>query len=229
MGRLVYMHSHMWWRCDHTRAAADSGVVEALRTGRASLHGVHVSRAVGAQELHEHAVCAAACVLEADLSAGMYKYILRYHYCESQCRRKLKPRLVMGLQTAPFVFVKDLWSLNKADETAPNYSILDDLEGFRNSIDEMFHFKLLWPKQNSAAGMPQFQQEWKQSSNPVLTVQGGVSGYKPLGLSSSGYDFGGLEYNNHYSLLDGSSAPLFFTEISGHANGECRRACPIFF
>ena len=104
-------------------------------------------------------------------------------------------------QTAGFYQSKDAWRLhNEDDPTNDNYSILENLEDYRDD-DGKLHFKLVWPQSSTYTG----NQEWKQTSNPVSATSGGVSGYEAIDINYTSQMWGGLEYNTGgSSLLDGS-------------------------
>jgi hypothetical protein len=70
-------------------------------------------------------------------------------------------------------------SLNTHDPSNDNYSILDQLESFRNPTDNKFTLEIRWP-QSTTATDPQI---WKQTSNPMLVSSGGVDGYEVCKLS----------------------------------------------
>lgn len=100
-------------------------------------------------------------------------------------------------QTAGFWFSPSMLSLNKLNPEAPNYSILDELEGYRGA-DGAFEFKLVWPDQSNT---------WLQQSNPS-TTPGLPVGYAPGRIMHGDSWWGGLEKNpGGESLLDGSVLP----------------------
>ena len=45
---------------------------------------------------------------------------------------------------------------------------------------------------------------WKQTSNPVTTTGGGVTGYEAVNVTHTENKWGGLEFNGNECLLDGS-------------------------
>ena len=65
-------------------------------------------------------------------------------------------------------------SLNAHDPSNDNYSILDQLERFRDPLDDKFTLMIRWPQSTIATG-PQI---WKQTSNPVFASSRGVDGYE---------------------------------------------------
>eukprot|EP00439_Symbiodinium_sp_Y106_P023814 s379_g2.t3 len=109
------------------------------------------------------------------------------------------PWQIVFRQTTPFVFEKTplQWTLNEADPTASNFSILGDLENFR--VGGAFYFKLCWPVENYTC------QVWTQTSNPVTTTDGSVNGYAAIDVPYTEQFWGGLHYNGNNALLDGSS------------------------
>jgi len=97
-------------------------------------------------------------------------------------------------QTVPYYYTKGQWSLNPTDPANNNYAILDTLA----SLKGPYQFKLRWPTAGS-------QNIWKQTSNPVTTTNGTVSGYSPIQVNHTDQGWGGLKYNTYGEcLLDGS-------------------------
>jgi len=101
-------------------------------------------------------------------------------------------------QTFPTMFKRSEWSKNSNNPSSDNFAILDQLENFRNG-DGVFEFKLTWPGSNYQDYI------WKQRSNPVTKTSRGADGYEPVSVPSNSNHWGGLEYNNHVTLLDGSA------------------------
>ena len=76
-------------------------------------------------------------------------------------------------QTAPTLMTQaEARRINPDNSANDNYSILDTLEGFRES-DGKFTLKLVWP---GHAGTN--SQSWRQTSNPVFATSRGVVGYE---------------------------------------------------
>merc|ERR1712106_555504 len=67
------------------------------------------------------------------------------------------------------------WYKNTHNVDAQLYSRLGDLERFRGS-DGAFHLYLFYPELGIG-------NEWKQTSNPVLTRGPGVAGYQAINIS----------------------------------------------
>ena len=96
----------------------------------------------------------------------------------------------------------DQWSLNPNDPTASQYSILDELEAYRE--DGKLTFKMKWP--NLGGDEKKTTNVWSQTSNPVLpaTKKCTVEGYKKIAVAFSSKGWYGLERCSDYSLLDGA-------------------------
>mmetsp|Transcript_29969 Transcript_29969/g.26486 ORF Transcript_29969/g.26486 Transcript_29969/m.26486 type:complete len:145 (+) Transcript_29969:70-504(+) len=95
-------------------------------------------------------------------------------------------------------WTKDVISRNSEDPSAPNYSILDRLDKFRDSKDKTFEFKLFWPNNPNL-----HCQHWKQKSNP--TKKSDVTGYIALSIKHTENQWDGLKWNGKYCLIAGSS------------------------
>jgi len=96
-------------------------------------------------------------------------------------------------QTVPYYYSKNQWSLNPTDPSNNNFAILDTLANYTT-----YEFKLRWPTAAS-------QNIWKQTSNPVTTTNGTVTGYVPVQVAHTDNGWGGLKYNTYGEcLLDGS-------------------------
>merc|ERR1712098_527822 len=109
-------------------------------------------------------------------------------------------------QTYPFQFSKaDDWaqakSYNAEDESADNFSILGDLENFRNLDDDKFTLKLQYPESRLHGREVNI---WKQTTNPVTATKGGVEGYESISTPWTGKNWGGLEKSGGRAFLDGS-------------------------
>ncbi|CAE7547273.1 ADS3, partial [Symbiodinium pilosum] len=100
-------------------------------------------------------------------------------------------------QTVPYFFSADEWSKNPTDPESDNFAILDQLEDFR--VNGALYFRQSWPT------LGEEDQIWKQTSNPVTSTDGSVTGYEPISIASTGQFWGGLQYNGNQALLDGSS------------------------
>merc|ERR1711981_201800 len=100
-------------------------------------------------------------------------------------------------------FVKDEWRTSETDPDGDKYAILDELESCRSSSGG-FTMKLSWPESDLEDII------WTQTSNPVTTTSGGVEGYDCVCSECScpytSQYWGGLEYNNANTLLDGSAS-----------------------
>merc|ERR1712151_1449900 len=97
------------------------------------------------------------------------------------------------------------------------YAILDELESCR-SASGAFTMKLSWPESDLQ------DQTWTQTSNPVTKTSGGVDGYacscSECSCPYSSQYWGGLEYNNQLTLLDGSvSHSNWFYGVGGISGG----------
>ena len=129
-------------------------------------------------------------------------------------------------QTVPTLLTEaEARRINPGDSDNDNYSILDTLEGFRES-DGKFTLKLVWPERTGTNS-----QSWRQTTNPVFGTSGGVDGYEVRcrvtlpradGRRRPSYEFhlfllqaldapftlnswGGLEYSTRVeAFLDGS-------------------------
>jgi hypothetical protein len=109
--------------------------------------------------------------------------------------------ILLFRQTYPNFFRTGQWSLNADNPNSDNYSILDKLESYRSSDGDLY-FKLFWPRYPG----PSYN-IWKQTSNPVTTTNGTVSGYAAIQVNHTDQGWGGLRYNRHgQCLLDGSVA-----------------------
>ena len=91
------------------------------------------------------------------------------------------------------------WSLNPDDPSNDMFATLDKLENLRSKQTGGFTFKIQWPDVDGTETM-----HWKQTSNPVTTVAGGVVGYEAINVTHTQNGWGGLEYNGQECLLDGS-------------------------
>ena len=92
---------------------------------------------------------------------------------------------------------KGEWSRNTNNPKADNFSVLDQLEKYRQA-DGKFTFQMRWPKSGE-------QNTWRQKTNPVTRTEGGVDGYQAIQISHTDNRWGGLEHNTESSsLLDGS-------------------------
>ena len=122
--------------------------------------------------------------------------------CVSQCDGGVKPsptfRKVFyhNSKYGFFANKKDALKKNADDETQPLYSILGDLEDFRNS-DGKFHFKLVYPEVPAT-------NEWIQSSNPATDTT--ITGFEAISLDVdiNSYDeaWAGLGYSDDKTLID---------------------------
>jgi len=63
-----------------------------------------------------------------------------------------------------------------------------------------FALRIQWPLANG-------QCHWKQTSNPMTTTNGSVSGYVPINVSATGatVKFGGLRFDGQNALLNGAT------------------------
>jgi len=86
---------------------------------------------------------------------------------------------------------------NATDTSSGDYSVLQNLEGLRR-LDGDFLLKLAWP------GASLQDQVWRQTSNPITRLTGGVDGYQAVSVPYTDQFWGGLEYNGGPALLDGS-------------------------
>lgn len=90
-------------------------------------------------------------------------------------------------------------SQNSPSLSTNKYSILNNLEEFRRN--SKIEFKIAW------AGYSK-RNIWRQSTNPTINQNGGVSGYEAISINSSANYWGGLEYgynqNSQNTLIDGS-------------------------
>ena len=73
-----------------------------------------------------------------------------------------------------FTSHSDALSKNPSDPTAPLFSILDQLEGFRNQ-EGRFRLKLCWPELDWGQGGCHCN-EWLQTSNPVNSTD--ITGFQ---------------------------------------------------
>jgi hypothetical protein len=90
-----------------------------------------------------------------------------------------------------------LWNTECAE--GDNFSVLgllsDDMK-----MDGKFEFKMVWPNRDGRN-----TQHWRQTSNPVTSINGGVEGFECLDCAFHANNFGGLEWNTaDTSVLDGS-------------------------
>ena len=112
-----------------------------------------------------------------------------------------------------------------ADEMAPNYSILDQLETCRTG--GVFIFKVLWPKGDNSGAEPSHN-IWRQSSNPLKV--GPTEGYVPIDVQRPERDFGGLTYgmskNNHQAALCNKCDPGNWWHALGAVAGPCGAKFP---
>ena len=101
-------------------------------------------------------------------------------------------------QTLPFKYAREsggeIWSqaksFNAHNNSAPNFSILDQLEGFRSHVDGKLKLKLIYPDDSNRANV------WKQSSNPVTRTTGCVEGYEAVDVAWTENSWGGLEHSD---------------------------------
>ena len=107
-------------------------------------------------------------------------------------------------QTLPFKYAKEsdggIWSqaksFNAHNNSAPNFSILDQLEGFRSHVDGKLKLKLIYPDDSNLMNV------WKQSSNPVTRTTGGVEGYEAVDVAWTSRSWGGLEHSGAIPLRE---------------------------
>ena len=92
-------------------------------------------------------------------------------------------------------------SLNSSDPDNDNYSILDQIDTYKNT-DGKYRLRYLDTGNSSSAG--RFN-DWRQTSN-FTTTSNSVSGYEAVSIYDSGNYWGGLCVNgyNSYSRFDGS-------------------------
>lgn len=100
-------------------------------------------------------------------------------------------------QTAGEYLAKDEWkNKNSDDPNNDNYSILDQLEGFRDASGK-FEFMITWPQNENPTS-----NRWTQTSNPLDSK---IDGYFSIDTPNTARNWGGLEYNTGpQSLIDGS-------------------------
>ena len=100
-------------------------------------------------------------------------------------------------QTAGEYLAKDEWkNKNSDDPNNDNYSILDQLEGFRDASGK-FEFMITWPQNENPTS-----NRWTQTSNPLDSK---IDGYFSIDTPNTAREWGGLEYNTGpHSLIDGS-------------------------
>jgi len=104
-------------------------------------------------------------------------------------------------QTVPTYLTKEEWRLwNDGAPDSDNYSILNTIDDNMRRLDGKFEFKIIWPLRPGDN-----YNIWKQESNPMAAVSGGVDGYEAVDVNFTSQLWGGLEYNTtSTSLLDGS-------------------------
>jgi hypothetical protein len=104
-------------------------------------------------------------------------------------------------QTVPTYLTKEEWRLwNDGAPDSDNYSILNTIDDNMRRLDGKFEFKIIWPLRPGDN-----YNIWKQESNPMEAVSGGVDGYEAVDVNFTSQFWEGLEYNtNSFSLLDGS-------------------------
>ncbi|SVA38028.1 uncharacterized protein METZ01_LOCUS90882, partial [marine metagenome] len=92
-------------------------------------------------------------------------------------------------------------SLNSSDPDNDNYSILDQIDTYKNT-DGKYRLRYLDTGDSSTAG--RFN-DWRQTSN-FTTTSNSVSGYEAVSVYDTGSSWGGLCVNgyNSYSRFDGS-------------------------
>lgn len=104
-----------------------------------------------------------------------------------------------------------------ADRTSADFSILDELERWRDADTRVLTLKLVWPDRPGANS-----QVWKQISNPVTSSAGGVEGYQAVNVSFNTHGWGGLERGNDNALLDGSvDSGAFFYAVGTSGEWSC--------
>jgi len=103
-------------------------------------------------------------------------------------------------QTYPYMYQPGKWAMMTCNQASDNYAILDQLENLRRN--GKFRFKLRWCRPNSTSDFE--DQIWEQTSNPVTTTDGTVTGYSSVNTPYTGEYWGGLAYNGKNCLLDGS-------------------------
>lgn len=110
-----------------------------------------------------------------------------------------------------------------------DFSILDELENWRDPSDSKFTLKLVWPAHttDSLGG----QQVWRQTTNPVTSSSGGVDGYEPIDAPYTEQGWGGLEHNGVQCLMDGQVDHTYWfyavgaaIEYGGGIPGACQLA-----
>eukprot|EP00039_Didymoeca_costata_P018192 m.332487 g.332487 ORF g.332487 m.332487 type:complete len:4620 (+) comp16956_c0_seq1:136-13995(+) len=118
-------------------------------------------------------------------------------------------------QTLPTLLPKEAWkSLNTSTPDAADYSILSQLESYRNSLGA-FEFKMVWPNMTGAN-----TQIWQQTSNPLTEYP---KGYVAKSLSFSDNYWGGLQPSSGPTLLDGSNGGSWYYAVGTSANWQDSR------
>jgi hypothetical protein len=92
----------------------------------------------------------------------------------------------------------DTSSYNRDEPNSDLYSILDQLENFREE-DGKFTMKINWPDLGLGSNV------WRQSSNPVPASARGVTGYEAVDIDYTSNSWGGLEKDG---ALDGTNTFL---------------------
>jgi len=104
-------------------------------------------------------------------------------------------------QTVPTYLTKEQWRLwNVESPDSDNYSILNTIDDNMRGLDGKFEFKIIWPLRSGDN-----YNIWKQVSNPITAISGGVDGYEAVDVRFTSQYWGGLEYHTaNATLLDGS-------------------------
>ncbi|CAE7719338.1 ADS3 [Symbiodinium sp. CCMP2592] len=109
-------------------------------------------------------------------------------------------------QTLPYLWQKDILTLNEFNPRASNFAILDHLDKYK--VNGKFHFKLTWPNSGLA------DQIWKQTSTPTTSNQ--VTGYEVVQVSHTAHEWGGLRTGHSKALLDGSNGNKWFYALGAY-------------
>jgi hypothetical protein len=99
---------------------------------------------------------------------------------------KTKQWAIVFRQVLPVIWKPGEWRKNADDPHSEAFSILDELERFRDPADGKFTLKLTWPD---------YCNSWTQTSNPTLPASAKVVGYQAVNVDPAlAAEFGGLRY-----------------------------------
>ena len=108
--------------------------------------------------------------------------------------------------------------LNKNDPNNDNYSIMPDIEDYRNTSGKL-RFRYIQMQTKTGTNNRRFN-DWRQTSNPNTTQQS-VTGYEAVKIGTSGNNWGGLSLSERSDTrIDGSPGDGNWWYSVGTVNGS---------